>query len=352
VPRPSKKKRYTHTLLVDGNSLLKTAYHGAKNLYHKETHIGGIFQFLTIVRKVINENRFDRIIVFWDGKFSGRLRYLLYKDYKGNRDKDFFVDKEPSNPELYLQKERVKLYLEELFIRQYEDEIVEADDAIGYYCNNIKDDEKVLIITNDGDIFQLLGDRVGIYSLKKKKIITQDNYVDNFEYHHSNIKLVKMLSGDSSDHIKGIKGIGVPTLLKYFPEIVERSLTLEDIFSKIKHIQEEREKDGLPRLKPLDNILNKVTLGCQGEDIFEINERIINLRKPLLTEESRDGLNLIFDSPIDPEGRTTKNIMKMMLEDGLFTAIPGGRDGYINYLNPFLRIIRKENDFFNKTKNN
>ena len=49
---PSRKKTYTHTLLVDGDSLLKTAYFGAKDLYYKDTHIGGIFQFLTMLRKV------------------------------------------------------------------------------------------------------------------------------------------------------------------------------------------------------------------------------------------------------------------------------------------------------------
>ena len=50
---PNNKKTYTHTLVVDGDSLLKTAYHGAKDLYYKGNHIGGIFQFLTMLRKVI-----------------------------------------------------------------------------------------------------------------------------------------------------------------------------------------------------------------------------------------------------------------------------------------------------------
>ena len=58
---PSKKKKYSHTLLVDGDSLLKTAYFGAKNLYNKDIHIGGIFQFLTMLRKIIKEYRFDII---------------------------------------------------------------------------------------------------------------------------------------------------------------------------------------------------------------------------------------------------------------------------------------------------
>ncbi len=104
-------------------------------------------------------------------------------------------------------------------------------------------------------------------------------------------------------------------------------MTLKDIISKIEVLQSERKT----RLKTLDNIKNKVTIGCQGEDIFDINEKIINLRKPLLTESAKEHLNSLFVSPIDPEDRTTKNVIKMMLEDGLTMAIPGGRDGYINF---------------------
>ncbi len=62
-------------------------------------------------------------------------------------------------------------------------------------------------------------------------------------------------------------------------------------------------------------------------------------------------LDQIFITPIDPEDRTTKNVIKMLLEDGLTMAIPGGRDGYINFLQPFLRIIKKEQSYFNKTQN-
>ena len=125
MSRPPKSKKYTNTLIVDGDSLLKTAYHGAKNLYYKDTHIGGIFQFLTMLRKCLNEHRYDRVYVFWDGIFSGRLRYDIYKSYKANREKNFYIKQEPKDPDLYIQKERVIQYCEELFIRQFKDEIIE-----------------------------------------------------------------------------------------------------------------------------------------------------------------------------------------------------------------------------------
>ncbi len=341
---PSRKtKIFQKTLIVDGDSLIKTAYHGAKDLYYRDTHIGGIFQFLTMVRKMLNEYKFDKVYVFWDGQFSGRLRYDIYEDYKSNRDKDFYNDQPPSEIELYLQKERVKFYCEELFIRQYSDDIVEADDLIGYYVKNISDDEKVVIMTNDRDMCQLISDRVGIYVINLKKIITKDNYLEHFNHHYSNLKLIKIISGDVSDNIKGITGVSEKTLLKFFPEIKEKTLTLEYIFSKIKDIQKDRKSN----LKSLDNIINKVTKGKQKERIFEVNQKLIDLSNPIITENTKSDLDYLMSTSIDPEGREIKNVIKMMMEDGLMMAIPGGQDGYLNFLQPFLSLIKKEKKFFN-----
>ena len=341
-----KTKTFQKTLIVDGDSLIKTAYHGAKNLYYKDTHIGGIFQFLTMIRKLINEYKFDKVYVFWDGQFSGRLRYELYEDYKSNRDKDFYNDQPPSEIELYLQKERVKFYCEELFIRQYSDNIIEADDLIGYYVKNISDDEKVVIMTNDRDMCQLIGERVAIYVINLKKIITKDNYLEHFNHHYSNLKLIKIISGDVSDNIKGITGVSEKTLLKFFPEIKEKTLTLEYIFSKIKDIQKDRKSN----LKSLDNIINKVTKGKQKERIFEVNQKLIDLSNPIITENTKSDLDYLMSTSIDPEGREIKNVIKMMMEDGLMMAIPGGQDGYLNFLQPFLSLIKKEKKFYNSLK--
>tara|TARA_Y100000385_G_scaffold199225_1_gene206318 strand:- start:1471 stop:2514 length:1044 start_codon:yes stop_codon:yes gene_type:complete len=346
VGRPLKnKKRYKHTLLVDGDALIKTAYHGASNLYYNGEHIGGLFQFFSLLRKVITENRFDRVFIFWDGQFSGRLRYDIYPEYKQNRDKDFYNQSEPKEPELFIQKERVKLYAEELFLRQYEDEVCEADDCIAYYCNQVKEDEKIVILTNDRDMCQLIGDRVAIYVLNKRKIVSKNNYKEYFDHHQENSALIKIITGDASDNIKGVKGVKEKTLLKYFPELADKKLTLDEIFNKIETIQSERKK----RLKTLDNILNGVTDGSQKERLFEINKKIINLKKPIITEECVENLETIIESPVDPEDRNTKNVLKMMLEDGFVMAIPGGRDGYIEYLRPFLSIIKKEKKYFNQT---
>jgi DNA polymerase-1 len=338
------KSKKTSTLLVDGSALLKTAYHGAKQMFYKENHIGGLFQFFTTLRKILNENSIDRVYIFWDGEFSGRLRYEIYKDYKKSREKDFYNSTDPSNPELYIQRERVKQYAEELFIRQYTDDIIEADDAIGYYCQTHKD-EDIIILTRDGDFCQLISDNISVYLLNKKVKITESNYLNYFEHHPKNSLLVKIISGDSSDDIVGVRGVKEKTLLKYFPEIGKKELTLTEIFDKIEVIQNQRKT----RLKTLDNILNGVTVGPQKEKLYEINQRLMDLKNPILTEESKENIDVLSESPLDPEGRSNKNLLSMMIDDGFIYAIPGGREGYVEYLRPFLGIIKKEKKFFEQT---
>ena len=81
-----KLEKNINILLVDGNSLFKRSILGAKNVFNRDgIHIGGIYQFITVLRKLIDENLYHHVFVFWDGELSGQLRYNLYKDYKSNR---------------------------------------------------------------------------------------------------------------------------------------------------------------------------------------------------------------------------------------------------------------------------
>ena len=74
------------TLLVDGSYLLQRSFHGAKDVYNsKGIHIGGIYQFLTTLRKLTKEHMVNRIVVIWDGENSGIERHRIDSNYKANR---------------------------------------------------------------------------------------------------------------------------------------------------------------------------------------------------------------------------------------------------------------------------
>ena len=147
-----------------------------------------------------------------------------------------------------------------------------------------------------------------------------------------------MLCGDYSDDIAGIKGMGIKTLKGLFPEIETQPLTLDYIKYKSNFLFEQ-DKDS----KIVKNLITGVTkYGVFGEEFFDINNTIVSLDDPFLTEEAKEGVHEIINEYLDPEGRSYKNTMKMMMEDGLFNVLPKSDDAWIKFLNPFLKLTRKE----------
>jgi hypothetical protein len=93
--------------------------------------------------------------------------------------------------------------------------------------------------------------------------------------------------------------------------------------------------------------------GVLGEEFFDVNSRIVSLDNPFLTDEAKESVESLIHDKMDPEGRSYKNTMKMMMEDGIFLLLPKSDDAWINFLNPFLRLTRKEkNKKIIKIKNN
>ena len=172
------------------------------------------------------------------------------------------------------------------------------------------------------------------------------NYQWVFEHHYSNAGLIKIIEGCLSDNIKGIDGITEKTLLKHFPQLKEREVTLEEIIKDSKLIQEERKTP----LKAINNIINGISRGCHRGPFYEINKKIIDLNEPLLTEEASDNVINLINLPIDPNGRSQKNVLKMMIEDGVIYVLPGGENGYLNFMEPFIKLLKKEKIKFKKKK--
>ena len=150
----------TKTLLVDGNNLFKIGFHGAKELFYDGNHIGGVYHFINILRKFLEEHNHDKVIVMWDGESNSVARKLIYPQYKANR---FQTGSDESYESYLKQRERVKQYLEEVFVRQIEVDDNEADDLIAYYCQIAKE-EKIIIFSADKDLTQLISENVTIYS--------------------------------------------------------------------------------------------------------------------------------------------------------------------------------------------
>lgn len=334
------------TLLVDGNNLLKIGFHGVRDFFNNGEHVGGTWHFLNTLRRFLEENNYNKVVVFWDSQTGSSQRRILYPKYKLNRKQK---NEEDFKEQSFLnQKQRVKQYLEEMFVRQLEVEQSEADDLIAYYCQ-ISEDEDKTIFSSDRDLTQLISEKVTIYSPQQKRYYKNGDGIKIYESEipHYNVKTYKILTGDSSDNIDGIFYLGEKTFLKLFPEILDTELKYTDILTKAEMLLSEQKGN-----VALQNLLSgKTKEGIFGEEFFTINEKLVDLANPLISHEGKELVRSYYSESLDPDGRGHRNLIRMMMEDGFFKFLPKGDDAWVNFLKPFLKLSRKEKtNFRNKTK--
>lgn len=368
---PDVCKKPFNTLLIDGSNILELSSLGDNTVSSSGKPIGGVFQFFLQLKMLLQKGNFRYVYVFWDGQRSGQLRVNECVSYKANRDKEFddanlsdymrevnrrvdymykrFVKKEDpvklqekqkQKDIFYWQRDIIMQMLEELFVRQCVCDETEADDFIGYYVSHKKPNEKIVIVSNDRDLTQLIADDVIVYVQSLKQFINTKNHTDIMGYNYQNVVLKKMLCGDASDNIKGIKGFGEKTLLKNFEEIKKRKVTLNEVIEKAKQINETRVKDKKKPLKWAENIVNRVTDGCQGDKIYEINEKIIDLKNPLMSEEAKELLDSIMYAPIDPTDRNMENLYNIIIKYDIDQLKDATKFG--NFFSEFMYLIDKE----------
>lgn len=328
----------SNVLLVDGDNLLTIGFYGLKNHFYKGNHIGALYHFVNTLRRGIEIYKLDKVVVFWDGKEGSSSRKKYYHHYKENRKSNIKTEEQVQS--YGQQRNRVKQYIEELFVRQGEYDFCETDDAIAYYSQNSKN-ENITIYSSDGDLTQLVSENTRLFNPSHSKMY---NLNDTFVYNHEqvrveNIKIIKILCGDPSDNIAGIKNLGIKRLLSVVPELKNEIVTLEFVRNKFDLLFNSKKENN----NFVTNLLTGVTKhGVLGEEFFQINEKIVSLDEPFLTNEARENIMVLVNDLLDPEGRSYKNTMKMMMEDGLHLLLSKSDDAWINFLNPFLRLIRKE----------
>lgn len=370
VTKHNKKDESFYSVIVDGNNLLKMSLVD-KTMNSKGEEYGAVMSFIRMLGTILNKKDFNYCMVVWDGIGSGVLRWQYYEDYKANRDKNYSLhdpnltdydrkllefqrkcishskamsDKETDDIIFEREKSIIKAILEELCIRQYEFENTEGDDIIAFYAKNKKSNEKVVIVSADKDLTQLISDTVIVYNPRMMDFVTKDNSVEKIGITHENVVLEKILCGDASDNIKGVKGIGETTLIKLFPQIKDTKTDLNAIIERSKQLLEERKANKKKPLKSLENIVNGVTDGCQGDRLYEVNQKIIDLSEPLLTDEAKHSLTDELYGIMDTSDRDIKNVYKLVNEFDLTELT--NEEKFSNLFSPFGRIIMMENKRF------
>ena len=215
-------------LLVDGHYYLYRSFFAIRGLRNSRGEpTNAIFGFLKALRKMLADIRPDRAAVIWDCGLPAR-RVELQPAYKQNRS-EMPDDLRPQ--EDWLQEKISLLGPASLFVQN-----TEADDLIASYAVAARSDgAEVVIATNDKDILQLVDDSTRIYSTAKADLaegtfalLGPAEVAVKWGVPAARIADVLALTGDSSDNIPGVPGIGEKTAASLINEFGPVSEILEN----------------------------------------------------------------------------------------------------------------------------
>ena len=68
---------------------------------------------------------------------------------------------------------------------------------------------------------------------------------------------------------------------------------------------------------------------------------------PLISNEGKEEVKAYYEEELDPDGRGYKNLMRLMNDDGIFKYLPKVDDQWVEFLQPFMKLSRKEKKRYN-----
>ena len=223
----------------------------------------------------------------FDGKDGSKRRRKIYPEYKENRkvkqrlnrNVDWGTAPQDEQESMKQQMGRLIEYLEQLPLTLISIDNVEADDVMAYISQQVLTESDIFLMSTDKDFLQLVDDRVKVWSPTKKKLYTKNEIFEEYGVHSHNILTYRILDGDKSDNIGGIKGAGLKSLKKFCPKI--SSIEKFDVKDLIEFV-----KNSDKKIKLLENIKNSVNLLKRNYLLMQLNKVDIPAHVKLKIQEA------------------------------------------------------------------
>lgn len=201
-------------IIIDSNSLLHRAFHALPPLTNKKGQpTGAIYGFLLTLFKAIKDLRANYIVATFDTP-KPTFRHQKFKEYKAHRIKtpDGIVSQIP------IMKEVLKSFDIPVFGK----EGFEADDLIATIAKKTENEADVFIVSGDLDNLQLVDPKIKVYTLgkgiKDSVLYDEQKVIDRFGIKPEQMNDFKALTGDVSDNVPGVPGIGKTTAAQLIQE--------------------------------------------------------------------------------------------------------------------------------------
>ena len=187
--------------IIDGHSYIYASFYAVRNLTSPSGEpTNATFGFLGTLLKLLRTKRPDKLVLAMDSA-GPTFRHEQYAEYKANR---------PAMPEeLPCQIDRIKQLVELMHIPILAKAGYEADDIIASLCRSVDGtDTQVFICSKDKDLEQLIGTKVSMYDAKMDTVLDVEGLTKKKGLSPKQTADVLALTGDSSDNIPGVPGIG------------------------------------------------------------------------------------------------------------------------------------------------
>ena len=233
--RPDLKQNDPNNLiLIDGSGYIFRAFYGLPSMTNENgVPVNAVFGFTKMLLKLIDDFKPIYVAVIFDVARK-TFRNDLYDLYKANR----------SDPpeELIPQFSIIRDATNAIGLPVVEMEGFEADDLIATYSNIAqKTNKKVIIISSDKDLMQLVDDNTILFDPMKQYWINDEQVFEKFGVYPNRVIDVQSLAGDSSDNIPGVPGIGIKTAA----ELINQYGDLEQLLTKASEIKQNKRRENL-----------------------------------------------------------------------------------------------------------
>ena len=237
-------------LLIDGHYYLYRSYFAIRGLTNSRGEpTNAIYGFLKALRKMVADLKPELGAVVWDHGLPDR-RTALQSAYKQHRPE---MPPDMRSQEAWLQENVPLTGFASLSVSN-----TEADDLIASYARKgVESGYEIVIATNDKDILQLTSDRVAIYSTAKADagtsgfaLLGPKQVKEKWGVEPGQIAEILALTGDSTDNIPGVPGVGAKTAA----QLVRSYQTVENLLRQLGTVQPEKLRQRLEDAKDLIRI--------------------------------------------------------------------------------------------------
>jgi DNA polymerase I len=266
------------SLIIDCNAICHAAKHTLDGLYFEDQKVGVIFGFLNRLIGFNKQFNPENILFVWDS--GENYRKKIFPEYKLKRKSNKTEEEKRLDSVAFSQFDELREHILPFigFRNIFYQVGFEADDIMAQivkdYCRR-----NFVIVTTDSDIYQLLGETVKIYNPKKKEVMTELSFRNEYGIAPKDWIRVKAIAGCTSDEIPGIEHVGEKTAIKYIKNDLK---TGSVAFDSITYGHEIIERN-----------LKLVTLPLEGTESVKIKRDFRNIDNFVSVCESRGFMSML-----------------------------------------------------------